>query len=104
MKGNEISSIQLETEKIRFIKLIDKVNFKCHSTAKFWTTNVQQFPILKDLGAILYNIPSSSAYIERFYSISGNVCNVRSGNMNANTIAKRSFLKANIKILNKLSD
>ena len=100
MKGNEISSIQLETEKIRFIKLNDKVNFKCNSTAEFLTTNVQQFPLLKDLAAVLYNIPSSSAYIERFYSISSNACAVRSGNMNANTVAKRSFLKANINILN----
>ena len=50
------------------------------------------------------NIPSSSAYIERFYSICGNVCKQRAGNMKAQTIASRSFLKANIKILDKLSE
>jgi hypothetical protein len=55
------------------------------------------------LALILLNILSSAAYIERFYSLSGNICKTKSGNMGKNLIITRSLLKANIGILNDLS-
>ena len=61
-------------------------------------------PLLAKLAVILSNIPSSSAYIERFYRICGNVCKQRAGNMSSDTIINRSVLKANIDILNEIAE
>ena len=52
---------------------------------------------------ILYNIPASSAFIERFHSLSGNVCKNRDGNMNSETIIARKKLKANKEKLKSLT-
>jgi len=54
-----------------------------------------------DFKFIISNL--ESAYVERFYSICGNICKNKSGNMSADTIITRSMLKANMAILNKLS-
>jgi len=59
--------------------------------------------MMSEVALILFNIPSSTAFIERFYSLCGNVCKNKSGNMTARTISQRSFLKANFHILNSLS-
>ena len=103
LKGGELESIRLETEKIEFINLIDSPNFDSKSTPGFWRKNKEKFPMLSELALILWNIPSSAAFIERFYSLSGNVCKTRAGNMTPKTISQRSFLKANTKILRKLT-
>ena len=100
--GNEIESVRLDTEKIEFLKIIDSHNFFTDDTSKFWFDNSKKLKFLNDLALVLWNIPSSSAYIERFYSICGNVCKTRAGNMTPTTICQRSFLKANSKVLNKL--
>ena len=60
-------------------------------------------PLLSEVACILFNIPSSSAFIERFYSVCGNVCNKKAGNMTPNTLIQRSFLKANYNILGSIS-
>ena len=65
--------------------------------------NQSKFPTLYRLALILYNIPASSAYIERFYRVVGDVCKSKSGNMKAETIIQRSILKANMAILNELT-
>ena len=111
--NDEIELLQMEKNKIEFLKEIGLfVNLKDkqlisrytpRSTASFWRTNGEKFPILRRIAVILYNIPSSSAFIERFYSICGNVCKVRSGNINSDTIIYRSMLKANIHLLDELS-
>ena len=103
LKGGEITSIRLETEKIKFLALIDSPSFNERSTPQFWLKHKSQLPMLCELALVLYNIPSASAFIERFYSLSGNVCKTRAGNMTAKTIVQRSFLKANSKILNKIT-
>ena len=101
-------SLRLEKERLEFISLIENKNpssvFNPLSTAKFWFTNRDKMPYLASLAVILINIPASSAYIERFYSICGNVCKQRAGNMSPETIISRSMLKANIGILNELTD
>jgi hypothetical protein len=63
----EIESIQLENEKVLFLKIaIDGRHCKEKSTASFWRKHSEELPHLTKLALILYNIPSYSAYSERF--------------------------------------
>ena len=50
----------------------------------------------------MLNIPSSSASIERFFSICGVICTQRRGNMDPDTIIKRSMLKVNVTLLEEM--
>ncbi len=52
---------------------------------------------------ILLNIPASSSFIERFFSISGIVCDVRRASMNDDLIEMRSMMKANMTVLEQLN-
>lgn len=98
--------MKLDKERLDFLHLIEttKLNYKSlNENSKFWLKNESKFPLLFRLALILYNIPASSAFIERFYSLCGNVCKNRSGNMSAETIIARTLLKANIGILDELT-
>ena len=103
LKGNELTLVKLNVEKVKFIKIINSDHFDAKSTTKFWKEQMKELPTLSRLAFILLNIPSSSAFIERFYSICGNVCKRECGNMTPETIIQRSFLKANTKFLENLS-
>ena len=59
---------------------------------------------LANLAFILLNIPSSSHFIERFFSICGVVCGKRSLSMKDDLIIDRSILKSNLHLLNELSE
>jgi hypothetical protein len=69
----------------------------------FWTSKGIQFSTLYKLALILYNVPSSSAFIERFYSICGNVFKTKCGNFSSVTIIQRSILKANTHLLEEFN-
>jgi hypothetical protein len=73
-------------------------------TKKFWIENKKDLPLLFELASILLNIPSSSAYVERFFSICGVVNRKRAGNMSDETLINRAFLKTNLKILNDINN
>ena len=51
---------------------------------------------------LLLNIPSSRAFIERFFSICGAICNKRSGNYSDDMIILKSFSKANMNTLQNM--
>ena len=72
-------------------------------TREFWFDNNKKFPYLSKLALRLSNISSSSAFIERYFSICGFVQNVRNQNMSQDLFIKRCFLRANIKILNEIA-
>ncbi len=76
---------------------------KEYSTKQFWTKNFNEFPNLNQLAKVLLGIQSSSAFIERFFSICGIVCKKRSANMSDDQIILRSFLKSNMKLLNEMN-
>ena len=102
----EMLSLKIMKERLDFISLIENTNIKDKKfdhSVNFWLHHQNKLPLLSRLFLILYNIPASSAYVERFYSICGNICKNKSGNMSADTIITRSMLKANMAILNKLS-
>ncbi len=71
---------------------------------QFWFKHENNFPYLSKLALALLNIPSSSAFIERFFSICGVICNKRSLNIGDDLLITRSLLKANVKLLNDLSN
>jgi hypothetical protein len=93
---DEIAKISMQKDKVQFLVEISKFTsltdpkaikkLAPHSTANFWTSKGSQFPTLYKLALILYNVPSSSAFIERFYSICGNVCKTKCGNFSSEKI------------------
>ena len=72
-------------------------------TKLFWKKNSLKFPMLYKLAIVLLNIQSSSAFIERFFSICGVVCTRRATNMKADLLIKRSMMKSNMHILTHLN-
>jgi hypothetical protein len=71
-------------------------------TKLFWQQNKNRFPYLSEAAMQLLNIPASSAFIERFFSLCGAICKSRCGNMTAQTIINRCMLKANMELLNNM--
>ena len=72
------------------------------STVQFWMKHSIKFPHMSKLALLLSTIQSTSAFIERFFSVCGDVCKPRASNMKDDLIIKRSMLKVNIKILDSL--
>jgi hypothetical protein len=70
---------------------------------RFGNNNEKNMPKLFELQIILLNISSTSSFIERFYSISGIVCEIRRCNMNDDLVTMRSMMKANMKLLTNLN-
>ena len=64
----------------------------------------KDIPNLFDLQLILLNIWASSAFIERFFSVSGIICDIKRANMEEDLIRMRSMLKANMPILNSTNE
>jgi len=96
---------QLEAEIVIFTEFIsNSENLKnLNSSNLFWQKNVLEIPKLGDLYLLLSNIPSTSAYIERFFSIAGLVCDKRRLQMSDDLIECRSMLKANMSQLEELT-
>ena len=105
---------EIEKEILHFSSFIVVENFhlkkvKKISTYHFWKKYQLQIPNLARLARILLNIQSSSAYIERFFSICGIVCHQRRLNMKYLLILikylliNRSLLKANLSILKEMN-
>ena len=75
-----------------------KLNFE--NSAEFWKTEYQsEMPKLAELYFILNNIPSTSASIERFFSIAGIVNDKRRLRMRNDLITQRTMIKANMEVL-----
>jgi len=93
-------TLKKEIEKLREILIAYKYNIK-RNNCEFWRKYERHLPELYKLAIILCSIQSSSALIERFFSIYGVVCKKRSANMKNKLIIVRSTLKANIHILDQ---
>ena len=109
-----VSSLPSELFNLELIEEIKK--FKAFLTAnnnevilttinsrEFWYRNQENFPKLSELAKILLNISSSSAFVERFFSICGIVNKKNCQNITVDLFTTRCFLKANMKILNELT-
>ena len=89
----------LEKEKEIFKTMLNEKTFLTTTSIKFWLENKKTFPNLYKFCLILFNIPASSAYVERFFSICGLVNRKRAGNMTDRNLINRAFLKTNIDVL-----
>ena len=90
----------IKREKDTFINLLQVTDLKSiKSSLKFWRTNSNLFPNICRVALILKNISSNSSFVERFFSLTGGVCNEQAGNMEDDLIISRSLVKTNIKLL-----
>ena len=72
------------------------------SSNLFWKDR-HDLPRLRELFIVLNTICSSSAFIERYFNISGIVCKQRAMNMNDDLIIARGLLKTNMNILEEMN-
>ena len=93
---------QIEEEKEIFLATLEDASELTLTTNAFWLKYRKRLPNLFKIAMQLLSIPSSSAFIERFFSICGVICKKRCGNMSDATIISRSFLKTNLRLLDKL--
>lgn len=93
------NEINIFCSKIENNELLKKIK----STNRFWKNNCFTMPLLHKLTLILSSICSSSASVERFFSLTGFVCDRRRLNMKSDLIIIRSLLKTNFHLLNELS-
>lgn len=96
--------IQLEEELRIFRSLVTNTDFikTISSNHKFWSSYSDKLLLLRKLYSVLLNISSSSAFIERFFSICGGICTQRRGRSDPDLIRFRCILKANLKLLQEL--
>ena len=96
------------SELIKYITQVEK-SLKHRESAKhhkvFWneTGNYDGLKNLRDLARVLMNIPASSSYIERHFSLSGAILEQRRAKMSEEMICMRSMLKASLKIISNLN-
>ena len=77
---------------------------KVTSTKHFWLSNANKYPILFQLAVIMLNINSSSACIERYFSICGFNSRKDSGNTHDDLFISRCMLRANVQTLIELNN
>ena len=92
---------QLEASKLA--RLYEKNEYSGKSTGQFWMKYENELPQLKSLALKLSNIPSSSSYIEPFFSLCGSICTQRRANMKDDQIISRAIVKTNINLIHKLN-
>ena len=83
-----------------FAKILQdsKILSKIKSSKKFWSQNEEKFPYLSQLFA-LTSINSSSAFIERFFSIYGIINTDRNQNMKHELFEFYAMLNSNLHII-----
>ena len=94
-----------DKERNNFVNILRNHNFtnKTHYDA-FWLEKRKELPYLYNLCLMFFNILTSSAYVERFFSICGVVNRKRAGNMTDEKLINRAFLKSNLTILNEMAE
>lgn len=103
----EVKKREFANEVEKFKSFISKNNFeiidKIRSSSFFWRKNSRIFPQLSKLVLILNTIPSTSACIERYFSICGFVDKKNSSNISPDLFVTRCLLRANLEILKELT-
>ena len=93
---------KIDEEIVKFSLLIENKENRSRSSNNFWDKYKGEMPKLFDLFLKLSNIPSTSAGVERFFSISGLVCDKRRLTMREDLIEYRSMIKANMYTLDNI--
>ena len=93
---------EIDLEIHEYAKELRNIN-EMKSSTNYWLQNQSKFRKLSELYFLLNSIPASSAYIERFFSISGIVCDQKRMTMEDDLIIHISMLKAKMKFLDILA-
>ena len=108
-KNTEPEKFKIEIELDKEIKYLTDILSKhemlnqIKSNISFWSKHQDDMHRLSKLAILLSNINASSAFIERFFSICGIICNKQSEYISDGMIITRNILKSNIDFLNKLN-
>ena len=87
----------LADETKKFIDIISSSEFE--STKSFWIDRQSALPNLYNLALRLLSIPATSAQIERYFSITGQINNKTTNSMSPELLETRSLIKANINFI-----
>ena len=68
-------NVDVTAEVELYFQTTKNLNLETISTKQFWLTHQTSLPILSTLAVKLLNIPSTTACIERYFSICGIICN-----------------------------
>jgi hypothetical protein len=74
-------------------------NTKFTSTSEFWKKYKREVPYLFNLALKLLTIPATSAFLERFFSYAGIICNNRTPNLSDEMLINRSMIRSNMNLL-----
>jgi hypothetical protein len=72
---------------------------KFTSTSEFWKKYKNEVPCLFKLALKLLTIPATSAFLERFFSYAGIICNNRTPNLSDEMLNNRSIIRRNMSLL-----
>ena len=97
--------LEYEVNKLKAILRADnnKLILTTTNSKEFWYQHKGAFPKISKLANILLNINSSSACVERFFSLCGFIENKRNQNMETELFISRCFLRANFKTIKELN-
>lgn len=102
----EIFGSELVDEVNRFKALLtadnNKLILSTDNTKEFWYKHKDALPKLSKIASILLNINSSSACVERFFSLCGFISNKRNQNIETDMFITRCFLRANFKTIKEI--
>jgi len=71
-------------------------NYSEHSGLQFWVTNANKYPLLAVLAQDLLSAPASEAYVERVFSVCGELTAGKNNRLTKG-LEKRIMLKMNLK-------
>jgi len=84
----------VDTELIAYFA--DCKTYSENSGLKFWATNANKYPLLAPLVQDLLSAPASEAYVERVFSVCGELTAVKR-NWLTKSLEKKIMLKMNLK-------
>ena len=74
--------------------LLESSSYNVESSLGFWLDRLNAYPMLAPLALDLVSVPASQAYVERVFSLCGDLC-ARKRNRASVSLERRVFLKFN---------
>ena len=85
--------VQLELQQY-LSKIRNSSNLPVTDAMSFWKKYESQYPLLSKVALDILSLPTSQAYVERAFSVTGILCSGRRNRMSKN-LEKRAFLQLN---------
>jgi hypothetical protein len=92
--SSTVSDVQSELDRFE----VEIQTIQCDSALEFWTSRTTLYPKLGLLAQDLVAAPASQAYVERVFSLCGDLC-ARKRNRMTVGLERRVFLKMNCSLL-----